>query len=426
MDSIATSTLFLALAFLLCFSAFFSMSETAMMASNRVRLQTRAAQGERGAALALALLARTDRLLGVILLGNNLVNSAAAALSTALTFRLVGQNEAALGVATVGVTFAILVFSEATPKVIAAAHADKVSVWVSYPLTLFLKLFFPIVALVNVFVRGLLKLLRITPHAQDAQLTPEELRVLVLESSQAAPQKHQSVLLNVFDLQNQTVDDVMVPRGHIEMIDLADSIRDIEARLRNCHHTRLLVCEGSKDNIIGILHTKKVLHLSGESLSVDALRSVLRPPYFIPEGTPLFSQLQSFQEHHRRIAIVVDEYGELLGLVSLEDILEQLIGRFTTQAPAREQAFELQENDEGERFVELDGAVTLRELNRSLKTNFPLDHAKTLNGLILEHFQDIPEVGVCFKRFGCVFEVLQTQKRLVKRVRLTLLEANDA
>lgn len=425
MDSLATSTLLLALVFLLMMSAFFSMSETAMMASSRVRLQTRAANGERGARLAQHLLDRTDRLLGVILLGNNLINSAAAALSTALTFRLVGQNETALGVATVGVTFAILVFSEATPKVIAAAHSEKIAVWVSYPLTLFLKLFFPIVALVNFFVRGLLKMLRIAPKAEQQALTPEELRVLVLESARSGEQKHQSVLLNVFDLQHQTVDDVMVPRGHIEMIDLADPIRDIESRLRNCHHTRLLVCEGSKDNIIGILHTKKVLHLSGEHLSVDALRSVVKAPYFIPEGTPLFSQLQHFQEHHRRIALVVDEYGELLGLVSLEDILEQLIGRFTTHAPTRAQAFEMQENDAGHVFVELDGAVTLRELNRSLKTDFPLDHAKTLNGLILDHFQDIPEVGVCFKRFGCVFEVMQTQKRFVKRVRLTLLEPHD-
>lgn len=392
-----------------------------MMASNRFRLQSLAKSGHHGARLACALLARTDRLLGVILLGNNLVNSAAAAISTALTFRLVGQNEAALGVATVCVTFAILIFSEATPKVIAATHSNRIAVWVSFPLTVILKIFSPVVWFVNVFVRALLKLLRIRQHSGHTQMTPEELRILVLESGQFVEKKHQSVLINLFDLQNQTVEDVMVPRGHLEMIDLSDSPRELEQQLRTCHHTRLLVYEGHRENVIGILHTKKILHLSGEDFSADALRSVLRAPYFIPEGTPLLSQLQSFQEHHQRIALVVDEYGEVLGLVTLEDIVEQLIGRFTTPAPSRESNVLVQEDADGQRFVELDGSMLLRELNRSLNLQLPLDQAKTLNGFILEHFQDIPEVGVCFKRDGCVFEVLQTQKRFVKRVRLTLL-----
>lgn len=390
------------------------MSETAMMAANRFRLKSLTTQGHRGAKLAQTLLAQTDKLLGVILLGNNFVNSAAASLSTVITFRLVGQNEAALGIATLGVTFAILVFSEATPKVIAATHPDKIAVVASYPLTGLLKLFYPVVWFVNLFVKTTIRLLRVQPQPETPMLTPEELRVLVLESGQFVEKKHQSMLLNLFELENQTVDDVMVPRGQIEMINLADEMDIIDHQLRTCHHTRLLVCEGNQDNIVGILHAKKVLHLSSEDLSVDALRSVLRVPYFVPAGTPLFTQLQSFQENHRRIAIVVDEYGELLGLVTLEDILEQLVGRFTTQAPARDNRLLAKEDG----MLEVDGTIQLRELNRLCGTNFPLDGPKTLNGLILDYFQDIPEVGTCFKRYGCVFEILQTHERAVKRVKL--------
>ena len=386
------------------------------MAANRFRLKKLAADGHRGARLAQSLLSQTDKMLGTILLGNNLVNSASASLATVITFRLVGQNQAALGIATILVTFAILIFSEATPKVIAATHPDRVSVIVSYPLALLLRLFYPVIWLVNLFVNGLIRLLRVRQSSEVMTLTPEELRVLVLESSQFVEKNHQSILLNLFELQNLTVDDVMVPRRQIEMIDFSTPLDEIELQLRTSHHTRLPVCEGSHDNVVGILHTRKVLHL-GESLGeVDALRSILRPPYFIPAGTPLFAQLQAFQENHRRIAIVVDEYGEMKGLVTLEDILEQVVGEFTTGAPAH--AIHLLRR--GEWVVEVDGVASLRELNRLLGVQFPIDGPKTLNGLIVEYFQDIPEVGTCFKLAGCVFEILQTQERSVKRVRLTL------
>ncbi|MCG8994903.1 HlyC/CorC family transporter [Laribacter hongkongensis] len=414
MDDIPLSLLLLALVILLMSSAFFSMSETGMMAVNRYRLNNRAASGHRGARLAKNLLGQTDKLLGVILLGNNFINSAAASIATVITFRLVGQNEVALAMATVLVTFAILVFSEATPKVIAATHPERVALVASYPLTLLLKVAYPVVWFVNLFVQGLIRLLRVQPEPESTQLTPEELRVLVLESGQFIAKKHRSMLLNLFELENCTVDDVMVPRHQLEMIDIDDDLDEIVAQLRTCHHTRLPVCEGSSENVIGILHVRKVLHLMDRDFGQDALRGILRAPYFIPEGTPLFTQLQNFQENHRRIGIVVDEYGEMLGLVTLEDILEQVVGEFTTAAPTFESRLLPQEDGS----ILVDGAMLLRDLNRSLDLNLPLEGPKTVNGLLLEHFQDIPEPGTCFKLHQCVFEVLQSGERSVRRVRI--------
>lgn len=414
MDDIPLSLLLTTLILLLVLSAFFSMSETSMMAVNRYRLRHRALHGHRGAKLAQALLARTDKLLGVILLGNNFVNAAAASLATVITFRLVGQNEIALGIATVLVTFAILVFAEATPKVIAATHPERIALAASYPLTLLLKLAYPVVWFVNLFVHGLIRLLRVQPEPETTQLTPEELRVLVLESGQFIAKKHQSMLLNLFELQNCTVDDVMIPRQQIEMIDLADDIDDIVRQLRTCHHTRLPVCEGSSDNVIGVLHTRKVLGLTDMALTPLRLRSVLRSPYYVPAGTPLFTQLQNFQENRRRIGIVVDEYGEMQGLLTLEDILEQVVGEFTTSAPT----FATHLDRQADGSVLVDGSEQLRDLNRKFDTRLPVDGPRTVNGLVLEYFQDIPEPGTCFKLHGCVFEVVQAGDKGVRRVRI--------
>lgn len=416
MDDIPLSLLIVSLIVLLLVSAFFSMSETGMMAVNRIRLKHRAQQGHRGARLAQRLLAHTDKLLGVILLGNNFVNSASASIATVIAFHLVGQDKFALGLATVLVTFAILVVSEATPKVIAATHPERVALIVSYPLALLLKLAYPVVWFVNLFVKGLIRLLRVQPQPESTLLTPEELRVLVLESSQFVAQKHQSMLLNLFELENCTVDDVMTPRQQLELIDLDDDIEEIEQQLRTCHHTRLPVVEGGSENVVGTLHVRKVLHLMHEPLSRERLREVLREPYFIPAGTPLFTQLQYFQENNRRIGIVVDEYGEMLGLVTLEDILEQVVGEFTTAAPMQD--WKLERLPDGGLLV--DGGELLRDLNRQLGTRFPLDGPKTVNGLVVEHFQDIPAPGTCFKLLDCVFEVVQTAERSVKRVKIVL------
>ncbi|MBZ0104522.1 MAG: HlyC/CorC family transporter [Sulfuricella denitrificans] len=416
MDDTPTSVLLGALVALLILSGFFSISETSMMALNRYRLKHLAQSGHRGARLATQLLARTDKLLGVILLGNNLVNAAAATLVTIITVRLLGEGELALTIGTLTVTFAILVFSEITPKVMGAAYPERIALPLSFVLTPLLKIFYPIIWFVNLFVQGLLWILRLNPGSATASsLSQEELRTLVLEAGHYIPKKHQSILINLFELENITVDDVMTPRNQIEAIDIDAPAEEILRQLSTSHHTRIPVYQGQLDNIIGLVHVRKVLHQTqiGE-LDAEALRDIMREPYFIPASTAVFTQLQHFQENQRRMGMVVDEYGELLGLVSLEDILEEIVGEFTTHAPAQAGAYRPQED--GSWLV--DGSSLLRDLNRKLGLQFPLDGPKTLNGLILEHLEDIPEAGISLKINGVTLEIMQTQDRSVKGVRI--------
>jgi len=417
MNGIPLSALFGALIVLLLLSAFFSIAETSMMALNRYRLKHLVKQGHRGARLAHALLARTDQLLGVILLGNNLVNAAAATLVGLITINLFGEDKIALGMGTLAVTFLILVFAEITPKVIGAAHAERIAFAVSYVLTPLLKLLYPVVWFVNLFVSALLTLLRFKPPAggEPQRLTAEELRSLVLEAGHYIPKKHRSILVNLFDLERVTVEDVMTPRAQIEAVDLEAPLELIAGQLATSYHTRLLVYRNELGNIAGILHLRKVLALMREGdLDRDKLAELLTEPYFIPAGTPLFAQMQYFQENRQRLALVVDEYGELQGLMTLEDIIEEIIGEFTTNSPAVASIRAWDKNDSA--LVE--GTSPLRELNRKLGLALPLDGPKTLNGLIIEHFQDIPEAGVSLKIAGVPMEIVQTQDRVVRTVRL--------
>jgi Mg2+/Co2+ transporter CorB len=426
LDAIPIHSLLIALFVLLIVSGFFSIAETSMMALNRYRLKHLVKSNHRGARLASQLLSRTDRLLGVVLLGNNLVNAASAALVTYLTFRLFGESELSLTAATVAVTFAILVFSEITPKVIGATYPERIAFPAAYVLTPLLKVAYPVVWFVNLFVGGLLRLLRLTPppdaHAQ--KLTLEELRTLVLEGGNFLPQKHQNMLLNLFDLESITVDDVMVPRHQIEAVDVDTSVEELRRQIATSHHTRIPVYQGQLENIVGVLHVRKFLNLGeAEEVTGERLRQVLREPYFVPLGTPLLTQLQQFQERHDRLALVVDEYGELMGLVTLEDIVEEIIGEFTTQSPLTATSGYFRQPD-GTVLVE--GGTLLRELNRKLGTRFPLDGPKTLNGLILEHFEDIPEPGTSMKLAGQPLEIVQIQDRVVKSVRLLPKEMSSA
>lgn len=415
MDDIPLSALVSAFVTLLLLSAFFSASETCMMAVNRYRLKHLVREGHRGAKLAAALLDKTDRLLGVILLGNTLFNTSATALGTLIAVRLIGQNEWALSIATLAISFSLLVVSEVTPKVIGATYPERLSFLVSYILTPLLKVFYPVVWFINLFVRALLGLARVKPAADQTNLSMEELRSVVLEAGGFIPDKHQSVLLNIFDLEKSTVDDVMTPRHQIEAIDLTDSLEQILHQVSTCYHTRLPVCEGSLDNIVGILHVRKVLHVTqSDEFTLEELRKVIREPYFVPSGTPLFSQIQHFQENQRRVGLVVDEYGELLGMVSMEDILEEIVGEFTTHSPAFASSYVPQ--PDGSWVV--DGGALLRDLNRKLGLGFPLSGPKTLNGLILEHLEDIPESGTSLKIGDHALEILQTQDRAVKTVRI--------
>ena len=417
MIDVPLSAQFAALGVLLIISGFFSLAETAMMAANRYRMRHLAQGGHRGARLALDLLARTDKLLGVILLFNNLINAAAATLVSVIAIQLFGEAEWALGAGTLLVTFLILVFAEITPKVIGAGNADRLAPAVSFILSPLLRLFQPVVWFVNLFVGALLFLTRMKPrgNGDTPHLSPDELRTLVLEAGHFIPHQHQSILLNLFDLESITVEDIMVPRGMFEAIDLAAPIETIRQQLATSYHARLPVFEEDPSNVIGILQQRRLLGaLLAGSLNKESLRDHLAKPYFIPAATPVYAQLQFFQENQERLGLIVDEYGEIRGLVTLEDIIEELIGKFTTRLPDSSGAIAW--SQAGSALV--DGGSSVRELNRKLNLALPLGGAKTLNGLILEHFQDIPETGVSLKIAGVAMEIIQTQDRMVKTVRL--------
>ena len=423
MDDISLSTLYAALFALLIVSAFFSISETSMMALNRYRLRHLTKTGHRGARLTTQLLARIDQFLGVVLLGNNLLNAAIALLVGEVARRYLGGSEIALFAATGMAAFAILVFSEITPKVVGAAYPERIALPSSYVLTPLLKLLRPVVWFVNLFVKSLLWLLRLKPaESAESKLTPEELRTLVLESGNYIPKKHQSILLNLFDLESISVDDVMTPRNQIEALDIDAPPGVLRQQIATAYHRRLPLYQGQPDNIIGIILIRKLLAVSADlEITAQHLRQIMRKPYFVPSGTPLFTQLQQFQEHQDRLCFVVDEYGELMGMLTLEDIVEELIGEFATHSPLQPARFHPQAD--GSYLVE--GGSLLRELNRKLGYRFPLDGPKTLNGLIIEHLQVIPEPGTSLKLAGHTMEIVQTQDRAVKAVRLPAPAASD-
>jgi Mg2+/Co2+ transporter CorB len=424
LDDIPLGTLTLTLLVLLVTAAFFSIAETAMMAANRYRLKHQAQRGARGARLAMSLLGQVDKLLGVILLGNTLVAAAAATLTAVIAKRLFGEGEIALALGTLAISFALLVFSEITPKVVGAAYADRLAPLVSFVLAPMLRALRPIVWFVNLFVQALLKLVRFRPSLQPSTtLSQEELRSLVLEGAQYFRGKHKTMLANLMDLEAISVDDVMTPRSQIHALDVAEKPALIRQQLATSYHTRLPVCEGSLDNIIGILAVKSILHvMQNTELDIERLRAVLRPPYFIPVGTPLLTQLQQFQTDRQRMGLVVDEYGELQGLVTIEDIIEEIIGEFTTQAPGGAESF----RREPDGSVVVDGMAPLRTLNRRLGTKFGLEGPKTLNGLIVGHLGEIPDAGISFKVEGQAVEIVQTQDRAVKVVRLLPPVGRDA
>lgn len=413
-----------ALGVLLLLSAFFSIAETSMMAINRLRLRHLVRQGNSAARRTQTLLDRTDRLLSVILIGNNLANTAATALVAALSIYDLGEHRWALAAATVLIAFLILVFSEITPKIIGATYPEPIALASSFVLRPILWLATPLVWFVNLFVQVLLRLLlvpRAQAGAERARVTPEELRTLVLEGASFIPVQHRSMLLNVFDLEALSVDDVMTPRASIEGIDLEQPFATILDQLTTCYHNKLPAFEGDISRVVGILHVRKLLPLlAGSDPGVEAMRERLVEPYWIPTGTSLLQQLQMFQANRQRLGLVVDEYGDLLGLVTVDDIVEEIVGEFTTQAPGAG-AGALRWGDSGQVIV--DGSVSLRQLNRRLALALPLDGPKTLNGLLLERLEQIPDGPCCLALPGCNVEVVQIQDQAVRSVRLIRVSA---
>ena len=412
-DDVPLSALIGLLITLLLLSAFFSGSETALVSLNRYQLRHKARQGHRGARLAERLLQRPDRLIGLILLGNNLVNFSAASLVAIIALKIGGQPAVALG--TLILTLVVLIFSEAAPKTLAALHPERIAypaALIYYPL---LKITYPIVWLINVASNGVLFLFGVrSGDAELTSLTREELRIVVHEAGGRISNRYQQMLLSILDLEKVTVDDVMVPHNEIIGIDLDDDAVEIERIINRSEHTRLPVYQDNIDQIVGILHLRRLANLAQRSFDQDALRRLLVEPYFVPEGTPLSTQLVQFQRRRERIAFVVDEYGDIQGIVTLEDILEEIVGEFTTD-PADQTDEVIRESADS--FL-VSGAANIRELNRSQGWDLPTDGPKTVNGLIVELLETIPEPSTCVKISGYPLEIVASDDNRVRTVRI--------
>ena len=411
-DDIPLAGLLSLLVVLLLLSAFFSGSETALMSLNRYRLRHKAREGHRGARIAEQLLRRPDRLLGLILLGNNLANFSAASLVAVIAYKIGGQPAVAIG--TLFLTLAVLIFSETAPKTLAALQPERLAfpaAIIYYPL---LKIAYPIVWLINAASNGILLLFGVRDKGNDLQsLSREELRTVVHEAGSRISSRYRQMLLSILDLEKVTVDDVMVPRNEIVGIDLDDD-DDIENTIAASQHTRLPVYRDNIDKVIGILHLRRLANLSHRKISKDALQQLLTEPYFVPEGTPLSTQLVQFQRRGERIAMIVDEYGDIQGVVTLEDILEEIVGEFTTD-PASD------ENDvvkDGPDTYIVNATANIRELNRSQDWELPTDGPKTLNGLIVELLETIPKPTTRLKISGYPIEIIETDDNRIRTVRV--------
>jgi Mg2+/Co2+ transporter CorB len=412
-DDLQSGYLLGLLIFLIMCSAFFSSSETGMLSLNRYRLKHMAKEGHKGAKRVTTLLSRPDRLLGTILVGNNVVNILAASIATVLAVDIWG--EAGIAIATAGLTIVVLIFGEITPKTLAALRPELVAFPASRVLLLLQRLLYPVVWATSAISNVLLRLLGVDPsqRASDS-LSTEELRSVVRESGAGMPKNRQNMLLGILDLERVTVDDIMIPRNEVTGINLDDDLESIISLLTNTTHTRLPVFRTDINQIEGIVHMRQIARLlTHNELSKEALLAACNEPYFVPEGTPLSTQLINFQKQKRRIGIVVDEYGDVIGIVTLEDILEEIVGDFSNQDTLRSPDIHPQED--GTQVI--DGAAYIREINKALDWHLPCDGPKTLNGLVTEALESIPDSAVCLKIGPYRLEILQSSENRVKSVR---------
>ncbi len=415
MDDTPLSVLLAALFFLIVLSAFFSGSETGLMTINRYRLRHMADKKHPGAMRAQKLLQRQDRLIGLILLGNNVVNVFASILMTLIALRI--YNDAGfIFAAGIVLTIIILLFAEVTPKTLAALHPERFAYPAAFVYTPLLKLLYPIVWLVNAFANGLLRLLGISAEeSRGHALTQEELRTVVTEAGALIPERHASMLLNLIDLEKVTVEDIMVPRSDVTGIDINDDWDTITRTLSDSQYTRMPLYRESIDDVIGVLHMRDVLpHLYHGELDHDSLQRIARDAYFIPVNTSLNRQLLNFQRQQKRLGFAVDEYGDIQGLVTLEDILEEIVGEFTSDPWARFE--DIQEEEDGTWLV--DGSVNIRNLNSALNMNLSTEGPKTLNGYITESLEMIPENNISLLIDGHPVDILQVKENMVKTVRI--------
>ncbi|KLV04932.1 hypothetical protein ABT56_13265 [Photobacterium aquae] len=416
MEDVSTGILFSLLILLLVISGYFSGSETGMMALNRYKLRHLANQGHKGAKRVEKLLSRPDRLIGLILIGNNLVNILASAIATILGMRLYGDMGVAI--ATGALTLVVLVFAEVTPKTLAALYPERVSYASSVLLQLLMKLLYPLVWFVNGITNGFLRLLglRVGNH-HDGKLSSDELRTVVNEAGGLIPRRHQDMLLSILDLENVTVEDLMVPRNEIAAININDDWKSIVRQLSHSAHGRIVLFRDTIDEVVGMLRVREAyrLMMDKNDFSKENLLRAADEVYFIPEGTPLNIQLIKFQRNKQRIGLIVDEYGDIQGLITLEDILEEIVGEFTTSiSPTL--AEEITPQNDGSLLIE--GSANIRDLNKSLNWGLPTDGPRTLNGLILEHLEDIPDSQLSVKVAGYQMEIVEVSDNMVKRVKI--------
>jgi len=412
MEEIALGNLYITLLVLILLSGFFSSSETGLMAINKYRLRHLANKGHRGAKLAQNLLRKPDRLIGLILLGNNLVNILAAAIATVIGIRLFGAN--GVWIASLALTVVILIFAEVAPKTVAAVNPERIAFPASYVLYILLKILYPVVWLVNGLANFVLKPFRVRTNIDLIEhLNREELRTLVKEGGERIPDDHQRMLVNILDLEQATVEDVMIPRQDIVGVDLDDDWEEILLQLTQTVYTRMPVFRESIDQVEGLLHIRTVIaKLAHGALTFDELKRSVRRPYFIPEGTALTQQLLEFQRRERRMGLVVDEYGDIQGMVTLDDILEEIVGEYT--AESRGKTRDIRRLDDGNYLV--DGSVTLRTLNRNMDWDLPEDEASTLNGLLLEELGDIPSGKASVKIGTHIMTILEIKDNVIGKV----------
>ncbi|MGF1703343.1 CNNM domain-containing protein [Photobacterium makurazakiensis] len=416
MDDISTSILFSLLILLLVISGYFSGSETGMMALNRYKLRHLANQGHRGAKRVEKLLSRPDRLIGLILIGNNLVNILASAIATIIGMRLYGDMGVAI--ATGALTLVVLVFAEVTPKTLAALYPERVSYASSIVLRILMKILYPLVWFINGITNGFLRLLGLkVSNMNDAKLSSDELRTVVNEAGGLIPRRHQDMLLSILDLENVTVEDLMVPRSEIAAININDDWKSIVRQLSHSAHGRIVLYRDNIDEVVGMLRVREAyrLMMDKNDFSKKNLLRAADEVYFIPEGTPLNIQLLKFQRNKERIGLIVDEYGDIQGLITLEDILEEIVGEFTTSiSPTL--AEEITPLPDGSLVIE--GSANIRDLNKSLNWVLPTDGPRTLNGLILEHLEDIPDSQISIELSGYHMEIIKVSENMIKQVKV--------
>jgi len=414
LDTLPLSVLFGILVFLILASGFFSGSETGLMSLNRYRLRNLANKNHKGAQKALRLLEQPERIIGMILLGNNFVNILAATIASIIAIRLL--DDAGPWVSTFVLTGVVLIFAEVTPKTLAALHPEKYALPSTYILEPLLKILTPFVWLINKITQLLFSIMGISAKAQaTTSLSSDEIRIVVNEASSMIPQQHQRMLLSILDLEKVTVEDIMVPRSEVSGIDIEDDWEIIQKQLANSQHTRLPIYAGDVDRIIGIIHVRNVVNLfQAEDGSKDTLRSIIQEAYFVPISTPLHTQLLNFQKEKRRIALVVNEYGDIQGLVTLEDILEEIVGEFTSDPAANIK--DVHKMEDGTFLI--DGSASIRDLNKLLNWELPTSGPKTINGLIIEYLEHIPEPGTSMLIAEHPMEIVHTTRNTVKTVHI--------